>query len=43
MTARRALIERLGPFDEDFGPGSLIGSGEDTDYIFRAYLAGERR
>ncbi len=28
------------PFDEDFGPGSRVGSGEDTDYIFRAYLAG---
>jgi glycosyltransferase involved in cell wall biosynthesis len=40
MTARRALIERLGPFDENFGPGSRIGSGEDTDYVFRAYLAG---
>lgn len=40
MTARRALIERLGPFDENFGPGSKIGSGEDTDFVFRAYLAG---
>lgn len=40
MTMRRALIERLGPFDEDFGPGSLIGAGEDADYIYRAYLAG---
>jgi glycosyltransferase involved in cell wall biosynthesis len=40
MTMRRALVERLGPFDEDFGPGSLIGAGEDTDYIYRAYLAG---
>lgn len=40
MTMRRALVERLGPFDEDFGPGSLIGAGEDADYIYRAYLAG---
>jgi glycosyltransferase involved in cell wall biosynthesis len=40
MTARRALIERLGPFDENFGPGSVVGSGEDCDYIFRAYLSG---
>ena len=40
MTMRRALAERLGPFDEDFGPGSAIGAGEDTDYIYRAYLAG---
>ncbi|HWS98316.1 MAG TPA: glycosyltransferase family 2 protein [Candidatus Methylomirabilis sp.] len=40
MTMRRALVERLGPFDEDFGPGSAIGAGEDADYIYRAYLAG---
>jgi glycosyltransferase involved in cell wall biosynthesis len=37
MTMRRALFEYLGPFDEDFGPGSYIGSGEDTEYMFRAY------
>jgi glycosyltransferase involved in cell wall biosynthesis len=37
LTMRRALFERFGPFDEDFGPGSRIGSGEDTEYIFRAY------
>jgi glycosyltransferase involved in cell wall biosynthesis len=40
MAMRRALWDRLGPYDEDFGPGSVIGSGDDTDYIFRAYLAG---
>jgi glycosyltransferase involved in cell wall biosynthesis len=40
MAMRRALFARLGPYDEDFGPGSVIGSGDDTDYIFRAYLAG---
>lgn len=40
MTMRRALLERLGPYDEDFGPGSVIGSGDDTDFIFRAYLGG---
>jgi GT2 family glycosyltransferase len=39
MTMRRALVEKLGPFDERFGPGSFIGSGGDTDYLFRAYLA----
>jgi glycosyltransferase involved in cell wall biosynthesis len=32
MTMRRALAERIGPFNENFGPGSPIGSGEDTDY-----------
>jgi GT2 family glycosyltransferase len=39
MTMRRALVERVGPFDEDFGAGSRFGSGNDTDYIYRAYLA----
>ena len=40
MALRRALVERIGPFDEDFGPGSSIGTGDDTDYLYRAYLAG---
>lgn len=39
MTMRRALVEKLGPFDERFGPGAIIGSGGDSDYLFRAYLA----
>jgi glycosyltransferase involved in cell wall biosynthesis len=40
MTMRRALVEKLGPFDERFGTGSSIESNEDTDYLFRAYLEG---
>ena len=40
MTMRRALIERIGLFDERFGPGGYIGSGEDTDLFYRAYLSG---
>jgi glycosyltransferase involved in cell wall biosynthesis len=40
ITMRRALVERLGPFDEDFGPGSRIGSCDDAEYIFRAYVNG---
>jgi len=40
MTMRCALVEKLGPFDERFGPGAIIGSGGDSDYLFRAYLAG---
>lgn len=40
MATRRAVVERLGPFDERFGAGSkIIPSGGDTDYICRAYLA----
>lgn len=38
MTMRRDLANRLGAFDERFGPGSLMNSAEDTDYICRAYL-----
>jgi glycosyltransferase involved in cell wall biosynthesis len=40
MAMRRALVERLGPFDERLGAGASIPSAEDTDYNFRAYLAG---
>lgn len=39
-TMRRELMERIGPFDESFGPGSRVGSGDDTDTIFRAYRTG---
>ena len=39
MAMRRALVERIGPFDVDFGPGSRVGSGDDTEYIYRAYIA----
>jgi len=39
MTMRRAVVEQLGPFDERFGPGSVVGSGGDVDYVLRAYLA----
>lgn len=40
MTMTRTIVEKLGPFDERFGPGSVNGSGGDSDYLFRAYLAG---
>jgi GT2 family glycosyltransferase len=40
MAMRRALLERLGPFDENFGPGSRMGSCDDAEYFFRAYAAG---
>lgn len=39
MTMRRALAEKLGPFDERFGPGSIIRAGGDSDYLYYAYLA----
>ncbi len=40
MTMRRELVERLGAFDEDFGTGARMRSGGDTDFFYRAYLAG---
>jgi glycosyltransferase involved in cell wall biosynthesis len=39
MTMPRAIAEKLGPFDERFGGGSIIPAGGDSDYLFRAYLA----
>jgi glycosyltransferase involved in cell wall biosynthesis len=39
MAMPRRVVELLGSFDERFGPGSIIGSGGDSDYLFRAYLA----
>lgn len=40
MTLRRALAERIGPFDTDLGAGTALPGGEDTDYVYRAYLLG---
>lgn len=40
MVMRRQIVDRLGPFDEALGAGSVVPAGEDTDYVFRAYLAG---
>jgi glycosyltransferase involved in cell wall biosynthesis len=40
MMMRRALVDRLGFFDERFGPGTSLPAADDIDYIFRAYLAG---
>ncbi len=40
MAATRAAFDRIGPFDERFGAGAPCEAGEDTDYLYRAYLAG---
>ena len=39
MAMRRALVDRLGPFNERLGVGTSIPAAEDADYNFRAYLA----
>jgi glycosyltransferase involved in cell wall biosynthesis len=38
--APRALFDRIGPFDEHFGPGAGFGPCDDTDMLYRAYLGG---
>jgi len=40
MAMRRVVAERIGFFDERFGPGTSLPGAEDTDYFFRTYLAG---
>lgn len=40
MTMRREVVSKIGFFDEDFGPGGRMISGDDTEYIYRAYRAG---
>ncbi len=41
LAMRREMVARLGLFDVRMGPGSGgIPAGEDTDYMYRAYLAG---
>jgi hypothetical protein len=42
LAMRREVLHILGPFDVRLGAGSRIPGGEDTDFIFRAYLAGVR-
>jgi glycosyltransferase involved in cell wall biosynthesis len=40
MVCRRAVFEKIGLFDERFGAGGPLRAGEDSDFMFRAYLAG---
>ena len=42
MAFRRAFLMQLGGFDTDFGAGSGIGAGNDTELLFRAFQAGSR-
>jgi len=39
---RKALVDRVGEFDEDLGAGAKFGSAEETDYILRSVKAGGR-
>jgi hypothetical protein len=40
MAFRRSIAERIGDFDERFGPGTSLPGSDEIDYVFRAYLAG---
>jgi hypothetical protein len=40
FAARRALFERIGPFDEILGGGGPLKSSQDYDLQYRAYVAG---
>ncbi len=44
MFLRRALVERIGPFDESMGlgSGSAWSSGEEIDYLVRGLRLGSR-
>jgi len=40
IAIRRAVIDAIGDFDTDFGPGTAVHAGEDTDFVHRAAIAG---
>lgn len=42
MAFPHGLVEKIGFFDTRFGAGSPFRSGEDTDYVHRAFNAGVR-
>jgi GT2 family glycosyltransferase len=42
LAFRRSVVESVGGFDPRFGSGSVVPGAEDTDLIYRAFLAGFR-
>ncbi|HEY8610218.1 MAG TPA: glycosyltransferase family A protein [Roseomonas sp.] len=36
----REVVDRIGPFDVRLGPGTKLIAAEDTDFVYRAYIAG---
>jgi GT2 family glycosyltransferase len=42
LAFRRALLDRIGPYDVRLGPGTRVGMGEDVDLVYRAARAGGR-
>jgi GT2 family glycosyltransferase len=42
FAARRELVDRVGLFDPEFGPGGKFWSADDLDFFYRAWRAGEK-
>jgi GT2 family glycosyltransferase len=42
MAFRRHVLTDVGPFDPVFGAGTKLASGEDSDFLYRAYKLGLR-
>ena len=42
MFAKRQVFQRIGGFSELLGPGSVVGSGADTEFSMRACMTGFR-
>ena len=42
LAIRRGVVERIGLFDANLGPGSRAGFHEDHDFFYRAWRAGEK-
>lgn len=40
MVMKRNIVNSVGMFDENLGAGTPCRAAEDTDYFYRAYLAG---
>ena len=40
MAIRASEVAKIGPFDDDLGPGSPQLAGEELDFVYRAYKAG---
>jgi len=40
MAMKRALMDKIGLFDERFGAGAVFKAAEETDYIYRVFRAG---
>jgi GT2 family glycosyltransferase len=42
LSFRRSVLDEAGAYDERFGPGSTIGSGDDVDMLYRIQRAGHK-